>query len=365
MVMNNRGQDARSGFTLVELLVVIAIIGILVALLLPAIQAAREAARRAQCQSQMKNVALAVLNYENSAKMFPIGMSFDAATYRTKVHNQLKEYGPNWIIRVLPYLEEQTTYDHFNFELPINNDGAGVSASDVRNREARGTVIPILLCPSDEYNKLPYAGKISFHGDNWARGNYAGNLGNLYVGGGGALLTSGPFPGGGLTDPATGVPDGWLNDLRRGVMGPNISVRLARITDGTTKTILVGEIRAGITDKDSRGVWAMGHAGSSLLAMYGSGGDDNGPNVCFPQADDVYSDVCGTSLARDECMACFTGGAADQATVRSSHEGGAYLGMCDGSVQFVSDDVETGTFDHWGSVWDYMIGSADEEAKLP
>src|SRR4051812_37018702 len=75
--MHRRFLKPQRGFTLVELLVVIAIIGILVALLLPAIQAAREAARRAQCQSQMHNVALAVLNYESSKKILPPGMTFD------------------------------------------------------------------------------------------------------------------------------------------------------------------------------------------------------------------------------------------------------------------------------------------------
>src|SRR6478736_6293628 len=73
----NRSGSRRTGFTLVELLVVIAIIGILVALLLPAIQAAREAARRAQCQSNIHNIALAVLNYESTNKIMPNGMSFD------------------------------------------------------------------------------------------------------------------------------------------------------------------------------------------------------------------------------------------------------------------------------------------------
>jgi prepilin-type N-terminal cleavage/methylation domain-containing protein len=366
--MNIARRNSAAGFTLVELLVVIAIIGILVALLLPAIQAARAAARRTQCQNSVKNVGLAVLNFESSKKILPIGMSFDAKKYRTKVNNQLAEYGPNWIIRVLPYLEEQATYDYFDLKLPIN--AMGSTPGEVRNREARGKVIPVLLCPSDSYNKVHYAGKVTPHGDNWARGNYAGNLGALFIGGGGCGVkpgeaygscTSGPDENGALP-----ADDGWRSDLRRGVMGPNISIRLARITDGTSKTILIGEVRAGITDKDSRGVWAMGHAGASLLAMYGSGGDANGPNACYPSADDVYSDVCGTSLARDECMACFTGGAADQATVRSSHEGGAYLAMCDGSVQFISDDVETsGSYGAWGSVWDYMIGSADQEQKLP
>jgi prepilin-type N-terminal cleavage/methylation domain-containing protein len=358
------------GFTLVELLVVIAIVGVLVALLLPAIQAARESARRAQCQNNIKNVALAVLNYESARKKFPPGMTFDAAIYRDKIHNQLKEYGPNWIIYSLPYLEQQVTYNAFNLKLPINNEGAGVSTSDTRNRRARGTVIPVLLCPTDSFNQSPYAGKIVFHGDNWARGNYAGNSGGNFIGGGGCSPRSGEtIPACTKGPDATGsIPpdDGWANDLRRGVMGVNTSVEMAQITDGSTKTILIGEIRAGLTDKDSRGVWAMGHSGASLLSIYGSGGDANGPNACYSSADDVYSDICGTDLAQSECMDCFTGGAADQATVRSSHVGGAHLAMCDASVTFVSDNIETsGIGGRWGTVWDYMIGSADAEVVLP
>lgn len=361
-----------TGFTLVELLVVIAIIGILVALLLPAIQAAREAARRTQCQNNIRNVALAVLNYEERIKKFPIGMTFDPAN-RTVVHNQLREYGPNWIIRILPYIEEQATYDRFDLKWPINGKG-GLTATDpkdARNREARGKSIAVLLCPSDGYNQTLYTGKIeNIHGDNWARGNYAGNSGNNYIGSGGCGRYNGDNDG--ITACAQGpevngslpASDGWWSDLRRGVMGPNMSVRIAEITDGTTKTMMIGEVRAGISEKDSRGVWAIGHAGSSLLARHGSAGDANGPNVCYPAADDVYSDVCGTTLARDECMACNTGGAADQATVRSSHVGGAMLAMCDGSVNFVSDDIETSGVDgEWGTPWDYMISSADAEQR--
>src|SRR6266404_1847344 len=104
------GEPTR-GFTLVELLVVIAIIGILVALLLPAIQAAREAARRAQCQSNIHNVALAVLNYESTNKILPNGMSFDTS-FAGGVDG-LSNFGANWVIRILPYIEEQATYDGF------------------------------------------------------------------------------------------------------------------------------------------------------------------------------------------------------------------------------------------------------------
>ena len=84
-----------AAFTLVELLVVIAIIGILVALLLPAIQAAREAARRSQCQSNIKNVALAVLNYETTMKKFPVGMTYDESKNPDLGHPI--HFGPNWM----------------------------------------------------------------------------------------------------------------------------------------------------------------------------------------------------------------------------------------------------------------------------
>src|SRR5947208_3493342 len=100
------GRDRRThfGFTLVELLVVIAIIGILVALLLPAIQAAREAARRAQCQSQLHNAALAVLNYESTNKRLPKAMQYDDTATGSHPIQTLTHFGPNWIIDILPYM---------------------------------------------------------------------------------------------------------------------------------------------------------------------------------------------------------------------------------------------------------------------
>ncbi len=159
-------------------------------------------------------------------------------------------------------------------------------------------------------------------------------------------------------------------------MGPNAAVTLKRITDGTSKTILLGEIRAGITPNDGRGVWAMGHAGASLLAAYGSGGDDDGPNYCNSNADDVYCDIAsgagvctstganGTAMA--ECMGCSGGGGFDQQTVRSKHPGGAYIAMADGSVSWISDDIETtGCYGQCCTAWDYMIASGDQGKPGP
>src|SRR5262245_55755420 len=161
-------SDRTRAFTLVELLVVIAIIGILVALLLPAIQAAREAARRAQCQANIHNAALAVLNYESARKKLPEGMTFDKGQGGNV--NSISKFGPNWIMLVLSYMEESATRDAFdpkvfqNFAVSVNDPGAGNA-----NIKARGTIIPVLLCPSDPFNKTLFAGL----GGNWARTNYA------------------------------------------------------------------------------------------------------------------------------------------------------------------------------------------------
>src|SRR3954449_9782362 len=111
--MRSSQQVRIRGFTLVELLVVIAIIGILVALLLPAIQAAREAARRSQCQANIHNVALAVLNYESAKKTFPKGMTFPTSQVSSISYGPI-DFGPNWVIEVLPYLEQQALRDSFN-----------------------------------------------------------------------------------------------------------------------------------------------------------------------------------------------------------------------------------------------------------
>src|SRR5687768_7970803 len=118
----------KHGFTLVELLVVIAIIGILVALLLPAVQSAREAARRGQCSNNLKQVSLALINYETQRRTFPPGGDFG-----------FKKSG-TWAAMVLPMLEQQAVYDKFNFSVPV---------WDAQNVVAVQAIIPTYICPSD------------------------------------------------------------------------------------------------------------------------------------------------------------------------------------------------------------------------
>ncbi len=130
-------------FTLVELLVVIAIIGILVALLLPAIQAAREAARRSQCTNNLRQVGIAILNYENTHKELPWGSSYA----RTDVTGQPPIPKGNWVIPVLPFLEEASLASRYE----INR-----FANQTPNVElANTTIIRTLICPSDELSSQP------------------------------------------------------------------------------------------------------------------------------------------------------------------------------------------------------------------
>ena len=111
------------GFTLVELLVVIVIIGILIALLLPAVQSAREAARRAQCQNNLKQLALALHNYHGSYQFFPPSSNWNGIPPQS---GNTASLSPNWVIAVLPFLEQQALFNRFVFTKPGTHPGCGV-----------------------------------------------------------------------------------------------------------------------------------------------------------------------------------------------------------------------------------------------
>ncbi len=327
------------GFTLVELLVVITIIGILIGLLLPAVQSAREAARRLQCSNNLKQLGLAVLNYESQHMIFP-----PSATFRATNVDTSREHWPNWVILVLPFVEQQALYDSFK---------PGVAISSSENRDARGAVLPMMLCPSDGGGRKAMFGNSS-EGDNWARGNYGANA-SL-----GAYSTS--------WRPAAGpTSERWLSAYSRGIMGANASVTMAEIRDGSSNTILLGELRTGLAAVDRRGVWALGGPGSSSLWMHGSD-DAIGPNPCNGGSDnilgcaDIITAVGAETLAR-ECMGCCSGCSSTQGAPRSLHNGGISVCLADGSVRFISNFVEKGT--SWDidpndfGIWQRLCASAD------
>ncbi len=213
-----------------------------------------------------------------------------------------------------------------------------------------------MLCPSDDMNTEPFV-----EGTNgsvvWERGNYAASAANYEFHNGGLGMA---YQGWYMPPPNKEWP------FTRGVMGPNISAKFADITDGLTNTMLLGEIRSGLSSRDRRGVWAMGQVGASILAWHGYGGDANGPNPCnelsddFAECSEVHINL-GAQRLTTECMTCWTGGNnSKQQTARSKHPGGVLIAMADGSVHFVANTINTSG--PWGpccSVWDRMIASQD------
>jgi prepilin-type N-terminal cleavage/methylation domain-containing protein len=364
-ISKSRGtvRENRTGFTLVELLVVIAIIGVLVALLLPAVQAARETARRAQCTNNLKQLGLAVLNYESAYRIFPPASHWRVSAGATpRTANQTK-FSENWVIMVLPFFDQQTLYDSFNLTQYI-----GAAA----NAKARGTVLSVMKCPTDIFNEQPFNGsaapRTASVGDGWARGNYGVNAGTglqntktecYYVHG---ISMCAAFPD----------SPGWQSRWIRGVMGCNSSLRVKQIADGLSHTMLIGELRSGIDPVDPRGCWAMSGAASSLWGFGTYWYDMTGPNPGTWGADNMstckeIADKFGEPKLYQLGMHCFDpAGGYDhfnQTAAKSMHEGGIQACLGDGSVQFINDFIDT--VGNWDAsppqlpVWDRLIISSD------
>ncbi len=340
----------KNAFTLVELLVVITIIGILISLLLPAVQAAREAARKMRCQNNMKQLGLAVLGYESQWGIFPPSSSWPTNTLASA-----DNYRVNWVILVLPFLEQQPLYDSFDTSAPIS--GAGSSS----NMAARAVELSVMLCPTDSYNRQAFMGSrnsaTAAFGDNWARGNYGAN----------AALGWGVDNGPDIRYAFGPTSAGWALSYVRGVMGANCAITMAQVHDGTSNTVLLGEMRAGVTAFDSRGVWALSLGSSALWgtgAAIGCGG--YGPNCMFVWSDDIVAgdailEVFGGSDGLiNEGMACGEGGANWQTAPRSMHTGGINTCFADGSIHWISDNIQTMPSTTANlSVWDRIMASAD------
>ena len=334
---DRRARAASAGFTLVELLVVIAIVGVLVSLLLPAVQAAREAARRTECVSNLKQLSLAVLNYESAEGRLPAAGSFaprEESVYQpcVKLPNDLRVdlqsgIGTSWIVSLLPYLEEGALHDLFDRDRHVTDN-----ASDPQRAQPGS-----LLCPSDGALRRYFVSE-----EDWGVGaaefgkaNYAAYSNPYHAD---QFYYSGPIS----------------------LFGS----RLGEVTDGTVSTLLLGEVRTREARGDQRGAWALPWAGASLLSfdLHPLRNEDNDlpegggsyepdseslgatqlPNSPQPDVLHRCGDVSGEVLEGMPCDPWYGKICRSyiSAAPRSRHPGGVNVAFLDGHVTFLPNEVD-------------------------
>ena len=330
-------RQIRSAFTLIELLVVIAIIAILIALLVPAVQKVREAAARTQCANNMKQLALACVNYHDVNKKLPPACMMQSGVNRTLGS---ANFGPNWIVLILPYIEQQGLYNQVS-----NSVNKYMTTGDNTWRAIRGTRLSNLECPSDDGHRIPWNGT---GGAGWARGNYACNAGGIHQpqafgsepNQAGWLSTeNGKSPAYGSNSVggihAFGVPDG---TRAGGVMCINWGARLSNLSgqDGTSATIIINEVRVGshLSAADPRGTWAAGLPGCSVTCGAWSW-DCDLPNTTMADADDCEGAITDPQGGMGAWPTC----PFQQAQARSRHSGGVNAAFCDGGVRFIANGI--------------------------
>ena len=325
MRSNEEYAVSRSAFTLVELLVVIAIIGILIGMLLPAVQQVREAARRITCSNNIRQIALAVHNFESANKTLPEGI--DATT----------TIGLNAtaLVKVLPFMEQNNMEDNWNYNVKADSN------IDVTQFE-----IPSYQCPSDDAKGRLVATTSATR--IFSRSNYVLCFGSdtMMANQNGATIWR-PYN-----------PDG-VDFTTDGIFGVDSEITFGKMLDGSSNTALLSEVFSGKDDDgtdnsgncdstfcvDVRGVWALFLPGSSWYTHF------NTPNGA---ADAGPVGGAGRSWSINETspwMPVIFGGAYDEyhAAARSGHLGGVNLAFGDGHVNFITNTVDAETWRRIGS----------------
>ncbi|MGE3806808.1 MAG: DUF1559 domain-containing protein [Gemmataceae bacterium] len=317
-------RTCRRGFTLIELLVVIAIIGVLIGLLLPAVQKVREAANRARCTNNLKQLALALHNYNGTHRVFPPG------SWAAKPDNRSSQGGGqavhNWTMYVWPYIELDNMARQYDWNVGFR----GTNFMTV-NGPIFKTRIALYQCPSDQAGVFGNEPGFSPGIDGFTRSNYVGCH----------------SPDGSLMEKGVTNFDASCNNAnnpatKRALFNWNVLRRVEDVTDGTSNTVALSEVIAGPTNTaDLRGMWItdLGIGYTHLRT----------PNSSIP--DRLLGGVyCNNSKPKAPCTGtspCWSGliNAA-----RSNHPGGVNAAMADGSVRFVTDNIDAATWIGLGSI---------------
>lgn len=326
-----RSKHAVRGFTLIELLVVIAIIAILVALLLPAVQQAREAARRTQCKNNMKQIGLALHNYHDTHSVFPPALNHSGRDSSATAANQIFAGNdrvmntPGWVF-LLPFIDQAAAYNQYDQSVCASNSdpyGYGLAGNESANQQVTSMALPALECASD-----PSAGEVSSY-DAGGTSFYTRNN---------ARRTSYIFCVGYNTDYDDSYKAKKVSDpLRIGAFGNSGAARFRDFTDGMSNTVVIGESWGGSDAKTSThyGPWGLKGLHTCCHGRVVSGSAVNNPASFTPYAADwhINADYNGDGSGRQYAWGFGSG-----------HAGGAQFVLGDGSVKFLSENMDYRTF---------------------
>lgn len=279
--MSHNLKRSRPGFTRIELLVAAAMGLLLAANAAPAVMQFREAAQRTQCKNNLKMLGLALHNYHEAYNTFPPG-------YVVRNWDSTSQSGFGWMAALLPFVDQQPIYNYLNYDVGSIMD----VTPDSRQKTALMTLVPAYRCPADALQNL------NEKRGGWPTSNYSGNAGHLAFPRLAAGLVTDFWPG--------QIPSPHDNRTRSGIMGPNSKIGIRDITDGTSNTIMVGE--RSVTSL--AGIW---------------------PGITSAtHENDALTDT--SHLSRPN---------AGLTSFSSSHQDGLHILLCDGSVRWIQDSIDS------------------------